>query len=613
MAEPMSDEELYQLTGSWEAAAALRDEQARGANTAQAPVVETAKPATLSATPTLAELKAMYNQLGASEERHTGGESGDTIDTIPIQYGQGWTAWDKAPAIVGYREGSGGGEGGDQPVPIYDDKKQLGGFAKQEGDYITSYDLDGNVVKREKMDHDNFLKTMIKDLGPLAMAAMTMGGGAGLLGNSLFGLTGAGASAAGGALAGSLNAYGNDNNIFKGALTGALSGAGSAKLGDILGSDVLGETFKDAKVGDVTKAINFAKNPTLEGAANIASPYMPNVSLGDGAVSLNDVLKGVSTAQALGSGDYGRIFNAITGVAKGGNTMGLSSDEQDQITQNRETKRLNRIEDAVLNQPASDDGTTQGILDLINEMYPAAEVKGMSQADLAKFLEANMGEIQGSADLETLLKGEGKKTADEGTVNITGNKEVGTDLSLPTTKTKSIGDQGTIVVTGDRPKNLGETVITGDRPKGDVTLPDNLEEMDITDKKDEPYVPSLRTKEIKSDIPDEITPADITKLFPDLKIDDILQLLTTTTPATKVTPTKVTTPTTTKKSDPLLSVLGLDQGQAPPSQDPYAHIKSMEDLFGGDIAYKLRALGVPASLASSDIDALTRLLRNKNV
>jgi hypothetical protein len=38
----------------------------------------------------------------------------------------------------------------------------------------------------------------------------------------------------------------------------------------------------------------------------------------------------------------------------------------------------------------------------------------------------------------------------------------------------------------------------------------------------------------------------------------------------------------------------------------------MEDLFGGDIAYKLRALGVPASLASSDIDALTRLLRNKN-
>jgi hypothetical protein len=31
MAAPMSDEELYQLTGSWEAAAALRDEQARGA------------------------------------------------------------------------------------------------------------------------------------------------------------------------------------------------------------------------------------------------------------------------------------------------------------------------------------------------------------------------------------------------------------------------------------------------------------------------------------------------------------------------------------------------------------------------------------------------------
>jgi hypothetical protein len=35
----------------------------------------------------------------------------------------------------------------------------------------------------------------------------------------------------------------------------------------------------------------------------------------------------------------------------------------------------------------------------------------------------------------------------------------------------------------------------------------------------------------------------------------------------------------------------------------------MEDLFGGDIAYKLRALGVPKNLASADLDALAKLLR----
>jgi hypothetical protein len=51
------------------------------------------------------------------------------------------------------------------------------------------------------------------------------------------------------------------------------------------------------------------------------------------------------------------------------------------------------------------------------------------------------------------------------------------------------------------------------------------------------------------------------------------------------------------------------QGQNAPSQDPYANIKLMEELFGGDIAYKLRSLGAPQNLASADIDALERLLR----
>jgi hypothetical protein len=35
----------------------------------------------------------------------------------------------------------------------------------------------------------------------------------------------------------------------------------------------------------------------------------------------------------------------------------------------------------------------------------------------------------------------------------------------------------------------------------------------------------------------------------------------------------------------------------------------MEELFGGDVAYKLRALGAPKNLASADMDALVKLLR----
>jgi hypothetical protein len=535
---------------------------------------------------TLEELKALYKEKGATEARENYTEQGTTVDQIPIQYGDGWSAWENDNRkIIDYI-----GQGMDAQ-PVYDDApKTLGGFSKQEGDYITDYDLNGNAIARRKIDNDNFLKTVIKDLGPMALMALTAGGGAGILGNSLFGLTGTAASAAGGALAGGINAYGNDQNILKGALLGGVSGAGSAKLGDILGSDVLGETFKDAKVGDVTKAINFAQNPTLAGAANIASPYMTtNFDIGDTGFTTNDLLKGVNTVQALGSGDNKRIFDTITGLAKGTDFSGLTATEQAERDANRETARLNRIENAVLNQPASDDGSTQGIVDLINEMYPAADVKGMSQGDLAKFLEANMNEIQGSAELETLLKGQGQPAADEGTVTVT----------------------------GDRPTGLGDFMVpTTDTPKGNVVPVDNPDEVVITGDRPAPYIPSLRTKEIKSDIPDEITPDQIDKLFPDLNINDILQTVTAPGGTTTVTPTKTVTPATvtpkttvpgTTTTEQALINLGLNAPM--PSQDPYANIKLMEELFGGDTAYKLRALGAPKNTAPNNMDALAKLLR----
>jgi hypothetical protein len=35
----------------------------------------------------------------------------------------------------------------------------------------------------------------------------------------------------------------------------------------------------------------------------------------------------------------------------------------------------------------------------------------------------------------------------------------------------------------------------------------------------------------------------------------------------------------------------------------------MEELFGGDIAYKLRSLGATNNVASADLDAIAKLLR----
>ena len=507
---------------------------------------------------TLEELKKLYAEKGATTQRITqSGDAGDVIDYLTNDLGEGFMAREDQP-IIGYE-----GQGMDA-TPIFGDKV-LSGFtqAKDGMDYF--YDPEGVFQgSRKSQEADTFWDTF----GPLIMGAVTMGGGGAFLGNSLFGLTGTAAAGAGGALAGGVNAALTDQDILTGALKGGVGGAGAMELGNT------GFTL-----GDVNKAINFAQNPTLAGAANLASPYVTtNFDIGDTGFTTNDVLKGVNTVQALGSGDNRRIFDTITGLAKGTDFSGLTANEQAERDANREANRLNRIEDAVLNQPASDDGSTQGIVDLISEMYPAADVKGMSQGDLAKFLEANMDEIQGSADLETLLKSAGQTTADEGTVTVTGDRPTGLgDFMLPAS---DIGDQGTVVVTGKREDN---------------------------------YVPSLRTKEIKSDIPDELTIDNIDKLFPDIDYNDIIQTViadgtkTVTPGGTKtVVPTKTTTP---DKKTTAQSLIDLGLNAPMPSQDPYANIKLMEELFGGDTAYKLRSLGAPKNLASADIDALARMLR----
>jgi hypothetical protein len=577
MAAPMSDEELYQLTGSWEAAAALRDEQR------QAPAAEARQFTPLSATPTLAELKAMYNQMGATQARENVTEQGTTIDYIPVQYGGGWMAGEKDNRkIIDYI-----GQGMDA-TPVYDDApKTLSGFSRQEGDYITDYDLEGNAIARRKWNESD-LKRMWNDLGPLAMAAITMGGGAGMLGNSLFGLTGTAAAGAGGALAGGFNAAVNDQNILTGALKGGLGSAGAMEIGDT-----------GFKLGDINKAINFAKDPTLTGAFNLASPYLDtNFNIGDTGISLNDVVKGVGTAKALGSGNDKQVFDAITGLVRSSSSPNLKT------------------------------SFGPGNMDEFKENL----IPGYFQPGGEGYIDPNRGEMTVTEDPEGLdgfLRSLSPYATDDGKSIFT--------------QTEEIPEMETVA---KRPTSLVDV----------LGNPDILEEL--------PYVPSIRTKEIKSDIPDEITADQIDTLFPDLDINDILQLVTddtevkkddvvddddenkcgpgfhddgtgfcvpdddvkedgcpegyvldlATNQCVKVGDTKVTVPPKAvvpakKKTEDKMADLGLRREA--PSQDPYANIKSMEDLFSGDIAYKLRALGMNPSqkTASADMDELVRLLR----
>jgi hypothetical protein len=659
MAAPMSDEELYQLTGSWEAAAALRDEQARGAT--QNTQTATANVAAPSANFTLDDLKALYKQKGATEKRYTDTEQGRTEDYIPIQYGNGWSAFENDNRKIIDYIGS-----GMDATPVYDDApKTLGGFSKQEGDYVYNYDPEGKFLGRTKWNESD-LKRIIKDLGPLAMAAVTMGGGGAFLGNSLFGLTGSAASAAGGALAGGINAYGNDQDILKGALLGGVSGAGTAKLSDILGADALGGTFKNATVGDVSKVINFAKDPTLAGAANLASPYMDtNIKLGDTGFTTNDVLRGLNTVQALGSGNDKKIFDALTGLAKTYGSSGGASSGVDQSTvgnfDDNEVTRLKNLgynndqikayfgrlenltgifdeEDEVIpvdlgSKSLSSVGSDQTASNVVGANDTVNVTSNRSNDALLDFLSLNnpVGNISKNYtdDLNELVITGNKNgislddflslntpvgnitnnyTDDLNELVITGNKN-GTSLNDFLTLNDIVGDttnnyvDDTVLVTGKTDKT-NTTDTTG------TTKDDGIEELVVTGKKEcAPGFHDDGTGLCVADDDDVKEDGCPEGYILDLATNQCVKL-----DDTKVTvpPKKVVTPkvdTKKKTTDDMMDSLGL--GRQAPSQDPYANIKSMEDLFGGDIAYKLRALGVNPSqkTASSDMDELVRLLR----
>ena len=526
MAEPMSDEELYQLTGSWEAAAALRDQQR------QAPAANVAAP---SSNFTLDDLKSLYKEKGATTRREEETEQGTKYYDDAVQYGNGWTAFEKDNRkIIDYI-----GQGMDA-TPVYDDApKTLGGFSKREGDYITDYDLEGNAIARRKIETNDF-KQIWNDLGPIIMGAVTMGGGAGALGSYLFPSLGATAAAgAGGALAGGFNAAMTDQDILKGALRGGAGSAGALQLGDT------GFTL-----GDVTKALNFAQNPSLTGAANLFAPSIGGTQIGDTGISLNDVFKGVGTAQALGSGNNQQIFNALTGLAK---DQGGS------------------LKSSLAGFDANPDDFIEGYFRPGGEGYIDPTAQEMTVREEPENLDAFLRSISPYA-------------------TDTGKSVFAQDEDIPEFETVD-----------KRPITSLDSILG---------TPDILEEVP---QDDEPYVSNLRTKEIKSAIPDELTVDDIDKLFPDIDFNNILQTVvadgtkTVTPGGTKtVVPTKTTTPGT-KTTEQSLTDLGLNAPM--PSQDPYANIKLMEELFGGDTAYKLRALGAPKNLASADIDALARMLR----
>jgi len=193
---------------------------------------------------TLEELKALYKEKGATEKRYIDTEQGRTEEDVGIDYGDGWTAFENDNRkIIDYI-----GQGMDA-TPVYDNApKTLGGFSKQEGDYITDYDLTGKPIAKRKWNESDWV-TMRNDLGPIAMAALS-----GYLGGIPLGETGL---TAGNALSA---ARAIENKDVLGLLS---SGSGAF--------DTAGVDFGGMSAKDVAKYASLAKGLTSGGAGTISA------------------------------------------------------------------------------------------------------------------------------------------------------------------------------------------------------------------------------------------------------------------------------------------------------------------------------------------------------
>ena len=454
---------------------------------------------------TLEELKRLYGEKGATQRREEQTEQGTKYYDDAVQYGDGWTAWENQPTeIIDYI-----GQGMDA-TPVYkevDPANKLGGFSKQEGDYITDYDLTGKPIAKRKWNESDWV-TMRNDLGPIAMAALS-----GYLGGIPLGETGL---TAGNLLSG---ARAIENKDLLGLLS---SGAGAF---DTSGIDIGGLNAKDAM-----KYAGIAKN-------------------------------------ALSGTDAG-LFSAITGLATDQNLANaLGPGDMKQFEQDL-------IPGYFL------PGGEGYVPSELNKTYGPTEEFDPSQTDWAAlYADTSRGSPAGLnvADFPNQDFGvDPNKNWDSymNTMNQISNKDgFGSQWQTLGTNRVMINDDG------------GATVLD---PTTQQTSFLTQEQVDALVKNG-----SLNSEEsgyVKATGGKNGVPGG------------------TKTPIKTVTPTKTTTP-----SQDLMKALGATNVVQAPMQDPFADIKLMEEVFGPDIAYKLRALGrgdaTKKTAASSNVDALTKLLR----
>jgi hypothetical protein len=367
---------------------------------------------------------------------------------------------------------------------------------------------------------------------------------------------------------------------------------------------VVGSGFKvdpvDALLsGLVNTGVNSAATSLGMGDLTPAQQKMLNVGI-NAAITGQPLDSALMSLAMAGAGSLSK-GNPNTNTGPTENlTPDLDPDEQAQLIENR----LNSVIARSQTPPEEQDENTRRAIEELKRMYGPAETDTLpsSTRSLSGTQVDDTDDFLKSIGINTI-----DKTPDSSLSNkdieeiINGGNEVVVTGNLNKVPVSSPIDDYFRTITKD-PDN--ELVMTANRPYAlNPTIPDYIAPVDTVND-DELVMTANRPYALNPTIPDYIAPVDtVDEYNRDFDIDEINPKLPTVVPGISApkagavkTPTKAPTapkaPTAAKPAassgmdlSSLLALLAASQQpqQQAPMQDPYAHIKLMEDLFGSTI------------------------------
>ena len=368
--------------------------------------------------------------------------------------------------------------------------------------------------------------------------------------------------------------------------TGALTGGVNGALNAMLDTDEYKDLTKDLSasqrkmvVNAVTGAISgkpldqVVINAAMSAARDAAAKAQNENAALDPYFKASQTDNTAAQTKSLSDSDLTTLLDSITKTTGSSGESPSNQDILDMIGYTGDTSNSTVSDDNTVTVVGENDANSTSLEDLLS---PYKKVTPNASIDAGKVTvtdKKDVNDVDLDLDLSKSLTTAG--VTDFGKQTIVDKKETdGVDLDA--------GFNPNTILSPTDVTNVGTQVITAKRP---VT-----EELDLS------------VDPIKLDVAD-LTLADI--VADTTKVDD----KTKVTPPDKVTvtPDKVVIP---DKVTPTPDTAYVPTGQVPPpSQDPYAHIKFMEDLFGPELSNQFLTDVSMRTPKSNDLEALLRALR----